>query len=213
MLFAIDFDTRQVECIATTEKSEEQLSQYWFDNDLENAVALVEDSESIMLQFDILEMEDLAANLHTAHKYEKFYKEDEAAERCWRLLVSKQEDFPEFTPRLGKKLLKEAAKRCNEKPMKKVEGKAKTPTKKKSTSKPKVTSKKFTDETVFAVGTVAPRPNTSYEIIVNCIEANLGEATIQEIADLIQETEIDLDLKLLNGYIRGALNSNRIKVA
>lgn len=118
MFYAIDFDSRTVES-----KSEqgEDLAAYVLDNELTLAVALVGSEDELCLSFSLAEMQDLHNNIQAMDEFyegspKEFESEEEAAEACWKILEEYQDDFPKFTPALGKKLLKQAAKQTSDKP-------------------------------------------------------------------------------------------------
>jgi hypothetical protein len=126
MFYAIDFDYRKVES-----KSEqgEDLTAYVLDNELTLAIALVDSEDELCLNFSLGEMQDLHNNIQAMDEFyegspKEFESEEEAAEACWKILEEYQDYFPKFTPALGKKLLKQAAKPSAEanlaKPDKKV---------------------------------------------------------------------------------------------
>lgn len=101
MNYLIDYDTRQVECKAKTSK---ELEAYIKDNDLGMAVCLVDSEDELALQMSLEEMQDLYANITLDDR--EFGNEDDAAAHCWSVLNSHDDDFLNYTPALGKKLLK-----------------------------------------------------------------------------------------------------------
>lgn len=103
MFYAIDFDTRSVESKST---DGELLAAYVLDNDLTLAVAIVDSVDELVLQFDLQEMTDLYENL-TMERVE-FKSEKDASEYCWLALNDTQDDIPNYSVTLGKKLVKNA---------------------------------------------------------------------------------------------------------
>lgn len=99
MYFCIDFDSRQVE---SKSESREDLDKYVTDNDLELAVAIVENSDELCLQFSINELSVLAGNVGVSNTSGN---EDELADRIWHALMEGAEDYPTFNSKVGKKLL------------------------------------------------------------------------------------------------------------
>jgi len=139
MFYAIDFDSRTVES-----KSEqgEDLAAYVLDNDLTLAISLVDSEDELCLSFSLGEMQDLHNNIQLMDtffegKHPVFADEEEAAEACWKILEEYQDDFPKFTPALGKKLLKQATKQSSDKP--KPAGKQTAKVSKESTPRTRVT--------------------------------------------------------------------------
>jgi hypothetical protein len=117
MFYAIDFDSLTVES-----KSEqgEDLAVYVLDNELTLAIALVDSEDELCLTFLLTEMQGLHNNIQAMDEFyegspKEFKSEEEAAEACWKILEEYQDYFPKFTPALGKKLLKQAAKQPSDK--------------------------------------------------------------------------------------------------
>lgn len=109
MNYLIDYDTRQVEC-----KSEdsEPLEKYIKDNSLELAVTLISEEDDLIMEMSLKEMSDVFNNL--SERPRKFESEEEAAELVFSMLEAHQQDFPDFTPALGKKLLQAGDKRSSD---------------------------------------------------------------------------------------------------
>jgi hypothetical protein len=132
MYYAIDFDTLTVES-----KSEqgEDIANYILENDLSLAVALIDGEDELCLQLSLDEMECLYENV-TSEKDSVGNDEEVASKLCWEALQSHDEDFPEFSPKLAKKLLKQSS----EAKVSKVKPKTnKAPTAKNSPSKVRIT--------------------------------------------------------------------------
>lgn len=105
MFYVIDFDSREVE---SKSKDKELLAAYIVDNGLDQAVALIDSADELCLQFSIGEMKDLYSNITNGDC--KFDDEEQLSEIVWDILNNHQTSFPEFTPSLGKKLVKAASK-------------------------------------------------------------------------------------------------------
>lgn len=104
MFYAIDFDSLTVE---SKSKQGEDIASYVLENDLSLAVALIDSDDELCLQFSLDEMEVLYENL-TSEKDAVGDDEESASRLCWEALEAHQEDFPEFTTKLAKKLLKQS---------------------------------------------------------------------------------------------------------
>lgn len=193
MYYAIDFDTRSVESKST---DGELLAAYVIDNKLTAAIALVDNEDELCLQLSLNEMQELSNNLGGDKQYET---DEQAAEWCWRLLEQGQDDIPNFTKALGKRLLKEANKRNRDVPeamggpksRKKAtdtsaEGSAAKPARKRRTSS-KPTGKRPTDATVLTLGK-QPKESTLLFKVWQTVEDNLGDMSI---GDIVAECELD----------------------
>lgn len=178
MYFAIDFDTLTVES-----KSEEgeDLATYVLDNDLSLAVAVVSSPEDLALEFTAEELGKLYEEL--TMEEEKFLDEDRAAKYVWEALVSEQDSIPSFTAKLGKKLLKEAAKRSSDRPQTETTAKVV-----KATSKPKKAASgprvKLDDDTVIKVVDGKCKNGSILHTIVTAIEEDMID-TVAGIRDYI----------------------------
>ena len=104
MFYAIDFDSLTVES-----KSEqgEDIANYILENDLSLAVALVDSSDELCLQFSLSEMNNLLENIC---EVDVALVDDEEllADVVWETLEGSKDNFPEFNPKLAKKLLKQS---------------------------------------------------------------------------------------------------------
>ena len=216
MYYAIDFDTRSVESKST---DGELLAAYVLDNKLTAAIALVDNEDELCLQLSLNEMQELSNNLGGDKQElsnnlggDKQYEGDEqAAEWCWRLLEQSQDDIPNFTKALGKRLLKEADKRNRDVPeamggpkSRKNTGDANAeasttkPARKRRTSS-KSAGKRPTDATVLTLGkrptdatvlTLGKQPKESTVLfkVWQTVEDNLGDMSI---GDIVAECELD----------------------
>ncbi len=189
MYYAIDFDTRSVESKST---DGELLAAYVLDNKLTAAIALVDNEDELCLQLSLNEMQELSNNLGGDKQYEG---DEQAAEWCWRLLEQSQDDIPNFTKALGKRLLKEADKRNRDVPeamggpkSRKNTGDANTtkPARKRRTSS-KPAGKRPTDATVLTLGK-QPKESTVLFKVWQTVEDNLGDMSI---GDIVVECELD----------------------
>lgn len=193
MYYAIDFDTRSVESKST---DGELLAAYVLDNKLTAAIALVDNEDELCLQLSLNEMQELSDNLGGNKQYET---DEQAAEWCWRLLEQGQDDIPNFTKALGKRLLKEADKRNRDVPeamggpkSRKNTGDANTeasttkPARKRRTSS-KPAGKRPTDATVLTLGK-QPKESTLLFKVWQTVEDNLGDMSI---GDIVAECELD----------------------
>lgn len=208
MNFLIDYDTRSVECKSA---DAEPLQKYIQDNDLGLAVALISGEDDLEMEMSLAEVSELFHNI--SERSRKFETEEEAAEVTYALLQGKADQFPDFTPALGKKLLKAGQKRSADTAKGKAIPATKTASKTTTeSSKPAKRSRttKASDDTVFVLGSKQPRPNTIHHIITSFIDDNMGEATFKEIVDNFVETYTDkegngCDEKFATGYVKGAI--------
>lgn len=118
MFYAIDNDSMKVE---STSKLGEDLANYVLTNELTLALTVVEEEDDLSLNFTISELIMLHAYLQSLDEFEdvktvNFDSEEDGASACWKMLEEYQDDFPKFTPALGKKLLKQATKQSSDKP-------------------------------------------------------------------------------------------------
>jgi hypothetical protein len=104
MFYAIDFDSLTVES-----KSEqgEGIADYILENDLSLAVALIDSSDELCLQFSLNEMNDLHKNICETD-VDLIDDEELLADVVWEILEESKDNFPEFSPKLAKKLLKQS---------------------------------------------------------------------------------------------------------
>lgn len=175
--YAIDFDSRSVES-----KSEEgeDLASYVLDNNLTLAIALVSSEDELCLEMSLGEMQDLYANLTLDDK--EFDSEESAAKACWSALEEESETFPKFTPALGKKLLKQAAKRSSDATVNKGEGKAKKPSQAKQGA-PKARIKLDMSATLTVIDGKC-KSGSILHTIVKAIDEELC-GSVQEVLDYI----------------------------
>lgn len=106
MNYLIDYDTLKVECKSEDRKA---LDKYITDNDLGLALTVIAEEDDFLMEMSQKEVSGLFHNL--SDRPREFKNEDEAAEVTFATLQSYSEDFPDFTPALGKKLLKAGDKR------------------------------------------------------------------------------------------------------
>ncbi len=182
MYFGIDFDTLEVE--SKSDKGED-LANYVLENDLTLAVAVVESADDLTMEFTLEELNKLYENLTMDEG--KFLDEGKAANACWQELTE-DDSIPTFTAKLGKKLLKEAAKRCSDRPQKApATSKGKTTTKaKKTTSSPRV--KLDRDEPLYVVDGKC-KSGSILHTIVTAVEADMCE-TVGEVLDYITANHV-----------------------
>jgi hypothetical protein len=123
MFYAIDFDTRKVE---SKSENEELLAAYILDNDLSQAVALIDSADELCLQFSLDEMNELHKNICETD-VALVDDEELLADIVWEILEESKNNFPDFTPAIGKKLMKVIKKEISSKPNK-VKGSTKPKT-------------------------------------------------------------------------------------
>lgn len=210
MIYAIDFDSRQVE---SKSEDRELLDQYVADNDLSLAVALIDSIDELCLQFTIGEMKDVYGYLNGNPP--DFKSEEEAADAVWDTLEDHQDQFPNFTKALGKKLVKKTVSGSVQ--TVKPSTKAKVPAKQKpSTQSLKVKAKDLMGMN-FCKGPKTPRNGTSFCIFTEFLDENFDEATFDELV----QTFIDnykpknpnkpVDEALGRAYVRDAFNGGYIE--
>jgi len=182
MPFNIDFDSLTIES-----KSEdgELLAKYIIDNKLELAIALVDGTEDLLLQFNLNELQGLYDNLAKVNgeKDRKFDNEEEAVEYLWSAIINNQFDFPKFTTSLGKKLIKTANKEREKDKAKDVkldEPKPKRTKREPRDTSPSKPSLRPTDSSVVCLGT-KPRESTMPFWVWRIVDDNLGELSIGEV--------------------------------
>jgi len=181
MNFLIDYDTLSVECKSNDVDS---LQKYITDNNLGLAVTIVGEEDDMLMEMSFKEINGLYHNF--ANKPRKFENEEQAAEYTFGLLEATADDYPDFTPAVGKRLLKAAAKRNKDTTVTKGSAEAK-PASKSGTEGSKSTKakqgkqgKRATDATVLALGT-EPKANTLPCKIYDIVDDNMGEATLADI--------------------------------
>lgn len=212
MYYAIDHDTRQVES-----KSEDGdlLDEYVSKNGLSMAVTIINSADDLALCFSIGEMEDIGSNLVGIElDYPDNSKNDEndIADWCFDIITTGQDSIAEFTPKLGKKLLKEGSKRGSDKAVPQTDTNTSPTTKKPVSDNPgrKLTAKFLTDK-MFSNTDKQARAGSAMGIIQSAIEENLGEATFEEIRGAFM-LEKDCDEKYANGYISGSVREGYTQV-
>ena len=175
MNFLIDYDTLSVEC-----KSEDAdvLQQYISDNDLGLALAIVSEEDDMLMEMSLKEISGLYHKL--SDRPRKFELEEEAAKATFALLEDTDEEYPVFTPALGKALLKAAAKRSKDKGDTTVAPAKKDPVKPKQAGKTTTKRKTSYAGKDFTVGTKEPTRGR-HSRLVAFIEDNLGEASAEEL--------------------------------
>ena len=182
MNFLIDYDTLSVEC-----KSEDAdvLQQYISDNDLGLALAIVSEEDDMLMEMSLKEISGLYHKL--SDRPRKFELEEEAVKATFALLEDTDEEYPVFTPALGKALLKAAAKRSKDKGDTTLAPAKKDPVKPKQAGKTTTKRKTSYAGKDFTVGTEEPTRGR-HSRLVAFIEDNLGEASAEEL-DLFLEGE------------------------
>lgn len=181
MYYAIDFDTRTVES-----KSEdgEDLAAYVLDNDLSQAIALVDSEDELVLSFSLSELADLYSNITMDEINTSFASEDKVAAMVWEALEEASSDFPKFTKALGKKLLNQVPKQSASTP------KAKTDTKPKAVknSAPKARVKLNNDDTLTVLDGKCKK-GSILDTIVTAIDDDLCES-VGEVLDYITSNHV-----------------------
>lgn len=181
MYYAIDFDTRTVES-----KSEdgEDLAAYVLDNDLSQAIALVDSEDELVLSFSLSELADLYSNITMDEINTSFASEDKVAAMVWEALEEASSDFPKFTKALGKKLLNQAPKQSASTP------KAKTDTKPKAVknSAPQARVKLNNDDTLTVLDSKCKK-GSILDTIVTAIEDDLCES-VGEVLNYITSNHV-----------------------
>ena len=175
MNFLIDYDTLSVEC-----KSEDAdvLQQYISDNDLGLALAIVSEEDDMLMEMSLKEISGLYHKL--SDRPRKFELEEEAVKATFALLEDTDEEYPVFTPALGKALLKAAAKRSKDKGDTTLAPAKKDPVKPKQAGKTTTKRKTSYAGKDFTVGTKEPTRGR-HSRLVAFIEDNLGEASAEEL--------------------------------
>lgn len=185
MNYLIDFDTRSVQC-----KHEKPgvLDDYIFDNDLHNAVTVICCPEDLYDQLSQRELREMNDNLMGVK-----FAEDEPprmmAEQVWELIEEDKSGIPNFTPVLGRKLIKEAEK--ERKPTKQKAAKrkpAKTPS----------------SNAVYEIGPNKPaRMAQQISAVLEFMDSNLDEATESEIVEILERLGGKTNpLTVLQGYVK-----------
>jgi len=186
MNFLIDYDTLSVEC-----KSEDAdvLQQYISDNDLGLALAIVSEEDDMLMEMSLKEISGLYHKL--SDRPRKFELEEEPVKATFALLEDTHEEYPVFTPALGKRLLKEADKRSKDKgdttvaPAKKAPAKpTSAPAKSKQPGETGAKRKASYAGKTFAVGETPPMKGRHTRLVA-FVEENLGEATAEELEEFL----------------------------
>ena len=211
MFYAIDFDTRTVES-----KSEdgELLASYVADNDLTLAIALVSSEEDLSLEMSLGEINDVY--MHLTNDKIAFKTEEQAAEKCWEALVEHGDYIPDFSVKLGKKLLKAANKSEPQADNNQTADEPKTIKAKPVKVNKGIRAKDLIGMT-FNNTDKSPRAGSAMAVITDFIEENLGEATLDEVVQAFVDNYVPakstavIDEKYALGYIRGAFNEGYIE--
>lgn len=179
MYYAIDFDTRTVESKST---DGELLAAYTLDNKLTASIAIVDNADEIYLQLSLNEMQELSGNLGG----DKQYKDDaEAAEQCWVLIEQNQDNIPNYTKSLGKRLLKAAEKRNRWALEAMSSSRDNTPVKAKNPAiDRRGGSEAGFDNAVFELGLEKCKRGFGKSLQI-AIEDNLGESTYPELCEVL----------------------------
>jgi len=185
MNFLIDYDTRSVQCKSS---DIDLLAAYVKDNGLEMAVAIISGEDDFLMEMSFAEVNGLFHNISDSKR--KFENEEDAAKFCWSLLQTEEDEFPEFTAKMGKKLLKEADKRSKDKgdttvpPTKKPPAKATTGAEKPTAKKVKLEG----NEEILVIDGKCKKGSILHTI-VTAIETELCE-TAEEVAGYIMANHI-----------------------
>jgi len=204
MHFLIDFDKLEV---LSKSEDKELLDTFIEDNGLSLAIALIDGADELALEFSISEMHRLHTNIGSNGK--QFDDEDEESEAIWEILEESEDDFPDFTKALGKKI----AKGDGEKPTK---GSTKS-SKPKAAPKSKGIRAKDLMGMSFCKGPKDPRKGTSFEIFTSFLEDNLDEATFDELVAAFikgyvpKNPKKPVDEALGRAYVRDAFNGGYIE--
>lgn len=185
MNYLIDYDTRSVECKSA---DREVLENYVRINNLELATCIVSEEDDLIMEMSFKEMSDLFHNL--SERPRKFESEEEAAELVFAMLQTHQNEFPNYTKQLGKKLLKAGEKRSSDsakgkststkpKPAKATTGASKTPQKR---------LKLEGDEAIVVVDGKCKK-GSILDTIVTAINVEMCDSA-QEIADYITANHV-----------------------
>jgi len=180
MNFLIDYDTLSVECKCD---NADTLKKYITDNDLGLAVVIIGEPDDMLMEMSSKEVGILYHKL--TDKPRKLENEEQAAEHTFALLQDTADDYPAFTLAVGKRLLKEAAKRSKDTTVTKGSAEAKPASKSgtEGSNPAKVKQgKRATDATVLTLGT-EPKTNTLPRKIYDIVDDNMGEATLADIID------------------------------
>jgi len=185
MNFLIDYDTRSVQCKSS---DTDLLAAYVKDNGLEMAVAIISGEDDFLMEMSFSEVNGLFHNISDNKR--KFENEEDAAKFCWSLLQTEEDEFPEFTAKLGKKLLQDAAKLQKDKAVPNPTASKKPPAKA-TTGAEKPTAKKVklegSEEILVIDGKC--KSGSILHTIVTAIETELCE-TAEEIAGYITTNHI-----------------------
>jgi len=159
------------------------LQKYITDNNLGLAVVIIGESDDMLMEMSSKEVGILYHKL--TDKPRELENEEQAAEHTFALLQDTADDYPAFTPAVGKRLLKAAAERSKDTTVTKGSADAK-PTSKSPTEGSESTKvsrgKRVTDATLLALGT-EPKANTLPRKIYDIVDDNMGEATLTYILD------------------------------
>ncbi len=186
MNYLIDYDTLQVECKSA---DRDALEKYIKDNGLELAVTVIAEEDDFLMEMSFEEVAGLFNNISSRER--KFENDEEAAEVTYALLQGKANEFQDFTPALGKKLLKAGDKRSKDAPSKagqtaKPTGKPAVKSSSGAEKKPvKRKRKKSYTGSTFTVGMEEPMKGR-HTRMVNFIEENMGEATGEELESFLE---------------------------
>jgi len=176
MFYAIDFDSRKVE---SKSENEELLAAYILDNDLSQAVALIDSADELCLQFSLNEMNELHKNICETD-VALIDDEELLADVVWEILEESKDNFPDFTPTLGKKLIKNTNKETSPKP-----NKAKKPSEPK-TSSPRVNLNR--DDPICVIEGKG-KSGSILSTILTAIDDDLCE-TVGEVLDYITTNHV-----------------------
>ena len=179
MFYLIDFDSRSV---VTMAEKRQVLENYITTNNLSMAVVIVASEDDLPMELSLVEMQALYDGI-SDHK-RVFPDEDEAAAITWSTLESLTDGIPEFTPAVGKRLIKAAGADTKHELI--TEPLQSNLTGRKAT-KPRAAKgprKSKFEGAVFVTGSVEPLKGRHTQM-VNLVEDNMGEATYTELCELL----------------------------
>ena len=179
MFYAIDFDSLSVES-----KSEqgEDIANYILENDLSLAVALVDSSDELCLQFSLSEMNNLLENICEVD-VALIDDEELLADVVWETLEEYKDNFPEFNPKLARKLLKQSPE------AKVVKSKVKTNSPTKAKNSPPSTRVSLDLDSSLTIVEGKCKKGSILHTIVLAVEDELCD-TVGEVLDYIVNNHI-----------------------
>ncbi len=213
MHYMIDFDKW---LIHARHKDGDVLNKYGEDNDLDMGMEIVSNAEELCLILDTKEMGQLYKNL--THKDSGFVSENEAAESLWIAMGEHTDDIREV---INGEL--ESLKKVGDAFNDELDDEWDEPEEPVKAAKPVKPVKKKTVRAsqlvgmTFCIGSKSPRAGTTFAILTDFIEENMGEAGFDELVKEFIRTykpsksNATVDEKFASGYIRGAFSSEYIE--